>query len=98
MSTPLGSKRSVSKCNPILTSVRVWCENVSGVCPGGIGETGGKSSEQTIESEIPIRLHVKCSAYCFPPEGYRKSVKSRIFGLIFYLLLQQQTTNTRIGE
>ncbi len=40
MSTPLGSKRSVSKCNPILTSVRVWCENVSGVCPGGIGETG----------------------------------------------------------
>jgi hypothetical protein len=47
----------------------------------------GKSSEQTIESEIPIRLHVKCSAYCFPPEGYRKSVKSRIFGLIFYLLL-----------
>jgi hypothetical protein len=37
----------------------------------------GKSSEQTIESEIPIRLHVKCSAYCFPPEGYRKSVKSR---------------------
>ena len=33
-------------------------------------ETRGKSSEQTIESEIPIRLHVKCSAYCFPPEGY----------------------------
>jgi hypothetical protein len=47
----------------------------------------GKSSEQTIESEIPIRLHVKCSAYRLPPDGYRKSVKSRISGIFLFVVV-----------